>query len=212
MRNLTITALLLLSCCARFDEAKEREGCQKAHPNDQVAADKCFETSILEWQNAHAWVARITHRRRVMVNRLWQAGAIVPETTVREWLALLATLAASLSALFAGLIWWMRLIEAISVRRRLGILVNNTSGAHLAEMAGQEALQQATPALQTSYRREVETEQSAGWTMLIQHDNEFRSCKTVSITLHILKKFPVIRHKKKQITAILPEAMRDRAG
>jgi len=147
-----------------------------------------------------------------MVNRLWQAGAIVPETTVREWLALLATLAASLSALFAGLIWWMRLIEAISVRRRLGILVNNTSGAHLAEMAGQEALQQATPALQTSYRREVETEQSAGWTMLIQHDNEFRSCKTVSITLHILKKFPVIRHKKKQITAMLPEAMRDRAG
>ena len=63
MRNLTITALLLLSCCARFDEAKEREGCQKAHPNDQVAADKCFETSILEWQKAHAWVARITHRR-----------------------------------------------------------------------------------------------------------------------------------------------------
>ena len=63
MRNLTITALLLLSCCARFDEAKEREGCQKAHPNDQVAADKCFETSILEWEKAHAWVARITHRR-----------------------------------------------------------------------------------------------------------------------------------------------------
>ena len=176
----------------------------------------------------------------------------MPETTVREWLALLATLAASLSALFAGLIWWMRhkrlssrfemaviprnnpkvvavsitvtnrsderlLIEAISVRRPLGILVNNTSGAHLAEMAGQEALQQATPALQTSYRREVETEQSAGWTMLIHHDNEFRSCKTVSITLHILKSFPVIRHKKirhkkKQLTAILPEAMRDRAG
>jgi hypothetical protein len=63
MRNLTITALLLLSCCARVDEAKEREGCRKAHPNDQVAADKCFETSILEWEKAHAWVARITHRR-----------------------------------------------------------------------------------------------------------------------------------------------------
>ena len=174
------------------------------------------------------------------------------ETTVREWLPLLIPLAASLSALFAGLIWWKQrkrlssrfemaviprnnpkvvavsitvtnrsderlLIEAISVRRPLGILVNNTSGAHLAEMAGQEALQQATPALQTSYRREIETEQSAGWTMLIHHDNEFRSCKTVSITLHILKSFPVIhhkniRHKKKQLTAILPEAMRDRAG
>ncbi len=174
------------------------------------------------------------------------------ETTVRDWLPLLVPLAASLSALFAGLVCWMRrkrlssrfemtviprnnpkvvavsirvinrsderlVIEAISVRRPLGILVNNTSGAHLAEMAGQEALQQATPALQTSYRREVETEQSAGWTMLIHHDNEFRSCKTVSITLHILKRFPVIRHKKirhkkKQLTAILPEAMRDIAG
>src|SRR5258708_10471742 len=48
---------------AGFDEAKEREGCQKAHPNDQVVADKCFETSILEWEKAHAWVARVTHRR-----------------------------------------------------------------------------------------------------------------------------------------------------
>ena len=59
----TIAALLLLMGCSRFDEAKEREVCQKAHPNDQVAADKCFETSILEWEKAHAWVARITHRR-----------------------------------------------------------------------------------------------------------------------------------------------------
>jgi hypothetical protein len=63
MRNLTITALLLLSCCARFDEVKETERCQKAHPNDQAAADECFETSVLEWEKANAWVARITHRR-----------------------------------------------------------------------------------------------------------------------------------------------------
>jgi hypothetical protein len=63
MRNLAITALLLLSCCARFDEAKETERCQKAQPNDQVAADECFETSVLEWEKANAWVARITHRR-----------------------------------------------------------------------------------------------------------------------------------------------------
>src|SRR5260370_9538548 len=156
------------------------------------------------------------------------ARATVLETTVRDWLPLLVPLAASLSALFAGLIWWMRrkrlssrfemaviprnnpkvvavsitvtnrsderlLIEAISVRRPLGILVNNTSGAHLAEMAGQEALQQATPALQTTLPREVETEQSAGWKMLIHHDNACRSCKTDSVTLPSLDTFPVIR-------------------
>ena len=67
MRSLsTIAALLLLVGCARFDEAKEREGCQRAHPNDQVAADKCLETSTLEWEKANAWVARITHRRSPM--------------------------------------------------------------------------------------------------------------------------------------------------
>src|SRR5260370_34317597 len=156
------------------------------------------------------------------------AGATVLETTVRDWLPLLVPLAASLSALFAGLVCWMRrkrlssrfemtviprnnpkvvavsirvinrsderlVIEAISVRRPLGILVNNTSGAHLAEMAGQEALQQATTALQTSYRREVETEQSARRTMLIHHDNACRSCKTDSVTLPSLDTFPVIR-------------------
>ena len=44
----TIAALLLLMGCARYEEAKAREGCQKAYPNDEVAADKCFETSIRE--------------------------------------------------------------------------------------------------------------------------------------------------------------------
>jgi hypothetical protein len=64
VRNLsTISALLLLMGCARFDEAKVREGCQRAHPNDQVAADKCLETAIAEWENAHSWLARVSHRR-----------------------------------------------------------------------------------------------------------------------------------------------------
>jgi len=62
----TIAALLLLVGCARFDEAKEGEGCQRAHPNDQVAADKCLETATLEWEKANAWVARIIDRRSSM--------------------------------------------------------------------------------------------------------------------------------------------------
>jgi hypothetical protein len=64
VRNLsTMAALLLLMGCARFDEAKELAQCQKAHPNDQAAADKCLETAILEWEKAHSWLARVSHRR-----------------------------------------------------------------------------------------------------------------------------------------------------
>ena len=48
LKSLSIAALLLLMGCARFDEAKERAGCQKVYPNDQVAAEKCFETEIPE--------------------------------------------------------------------------------------------------------------------------------------------------------------------
>ena len=62
----TIAALLLLMGCARFDEAKEREGCQKAHPNDQAAADRCLETATHEWANAYAWLPRVIHRREPM--------------------------------------------------------------------------------------------------------------------------------------------------
>src|SRR5260370_41902296 len=124
------------------------------------------------------------------------AGATVLETTVRDWLPLLVPLAASLSALFAGLVCWMRrkrlssrfemtviprnnpkvvavsirvinrsderlVIEAISVRRPLGILVNNTSGAHLAEMAGQGALPQGTPPLPATSRPHAEADESS---------------------------------------------------
>ena len=63
VRNLTIAALLLLVGCSRFDEAKEREGCEKAHPNDQVAAYKCLKTSAHEWEKAYAWLPRFTNRR-----------------------------------------------------------------------------------------------------------------------------------------------------
>jgi hypothetical protein len=63
MRNLsTIAALLLLVGCSRFDEAKEREGCQKVHPNDQVAADKCLKKATHEWEKVYAWLPRVTHR------------------------------------------------------------------------------------------------------------------------------------------------------
>jgi hypothetical protein len=58
-----IATLLLLVGCSRFDEVKERDRCQKAHPNEQVAADKCLDTSVLEWEKAHAWSPLITHRR-----------------------------------------------------------------------------------------------------------------------------------------------------
>ena len=66
LKSLSIAALLLLMGCARFDEAKEREGCQKTHPNDQAATEKCLEIAAHQWEEAHAWLARSTHRRAQM--------------------------------------------------------------------------------------------------------------------------------------------------
>jgi hypothetical protein len=59
----TIATLLLLVGCSRFEEAKEREGCQKVHPNDQVAADKCFKTATDKWAKAYAWLPRVIERQ-----------------------------------------------------------------------------------------------------------------------------------------------------
>ena len=61
--SVAIAALLLLVGCGRFDEATEHAACQKAHPNDQVAANKCFKVATEEWMEAHAWLPRVTHRR-----------------------------------------------------------------------------------------------------------------------------------------------------
>jgi len=58
-----LAALLLLTGCARFDVAKAREGCRKAHGNDEVAAEKCIEAAVARWESALAWVPRLTHRR-----------------------------------------------------------------------------------------------------------------------------------------------------
>ena len=58
-----MAALLLLVGCGRFDEAAEHEGCQKAHPNDQVAANNCFKVATDKWTEEHAWLPRVTHRR-----------------------------------------------------------------------------------------------------------------------------------------------------
>jgi hypothetical protein len=54
---------IALDGCSRFDEAKEREGGQKAHPNDQVAVDKCLKNATHEWEKVYAWLPRLTHRR-----------------------------------------------------------------------------------------------------------------------------------------------------
>ena len=59
----TMAALLLLVGCGRFDEVKEHARCQHAHPNDQVAADKCLKTATDKWAEAHSWLPRVTQKR-----------------------------------------------------------------------------------------------------------------------------------------------------
>ena len=57
-----IAGLLLLVGCGRFDESKEYAQCQQAHPNNQVAADKCLKTATDKWTEANAWLPRVTQR------------------------------------------------------------------------------------------------------------------------------------------------------
>ncbi len=167
----------------------------------------------------------------------------MPDNTVRDWLALLAT---SLSALFAGLIWWIarrRLssrysfsldtnispdvqgfkieianradstitIEAISVTAPISILVNETGDAY-GVTANRDSLAKAKRVQSIQVIREVAPDGKHGWTTVLHREGGFKSCKTVSITLHILKSFPVIRHKKKVLTAILPASIRNSTG
>jgi hypothetical protein len=57
-----IVALLLLAGCGRFDEAQERAACQQAHPDSQVAVNKCLKIAADRWVEANAWFPRLTQK------------------------------------------------------------------------------------------------------------------------------------------------------
>jgi hypothetical protein len=156
----------------------------------------------------------------------------------RQWLTLFA---ASASALFAGLIWWLAskrlktrysleadslnkdgslrlklailnrsdndiLIETISVKPPLGIVVDENGNHFEATAANNKPL----TALESRYvRRFKPSETAEGFNFALRRDGGFASCKTVSIRLHILKSRPVIRHKKKVLTATLMAHIRN---
>ena len=101
-------------------------------------------------------------------------------------------------------------IEAISVEPPLSILADETGGQY-GSAANRDALTKAKHIRSAQVSRNVPPEQNHGWTIVLHRDGGFRSCKKISITLHILKSFPVIRHKKKVLTAILPASMRNAA-
>jgi hypothetical protein len=55
----------------------------------------------------------------------------------------------------------------------------------------------------------VEPDGRSSFTIAVGREGGFASCKQASIRLHILKSFPVIRHKKKVLTATLPANIRN---
>jgi hypothetical protein len=161
----------------------------------------------------------------------------LPHSVLRDWIALFAT---SLSALFAGLIWWIArkslspryelrvvnvfdkntialaveidnrgnqriVVDGMSVALPLAIL-GNAATSHFGETAGMSDLANAKHFTQVAARREIEPGKQKGWTLVLYSEDEFRSRKTVSISIHILVSWPAIRHKKKVLTAILPES------
>ena len=62
MRKVLVFALvaLALAGCSRWDEAKERAGCEKLHPGEPVKADDCFNNRKLAFERSWAmWVRNL---------------------------------------------------------------------------------------------------------------------------------------------------------
>src|SRR5207237_672676 len=97
--------------------------------------------------------------------------------------------------------------EAISVDPPMALLVDHR-GALFGYMAGLAHLRAAQHVQRAAVSRRVEPDGKMSFTVVVARPDGFISLKRVSIALHILKSFPVIRHKKKTLSAILPENMR----
>lgn len=165
-----------------------------------------------------------------------------PLDSLREWLTLAAVV---LSAVFAGLIWWLarrrlstryRLvptnkwtaelglvsvavevhnrsdkeitIEEVSVKRPWSILADHR-GAQLGPSVARNQLEAAQRVRSVRREMHVPPDGAEAFRMMLAHDDDDPSkSNRVSIALHILKSFPVIRHKKKVLTATLPASIR----
>jgi hypothetical protein len=57
MRKILIPvfALVVLTGCARWDEASEREACAKSNPGDQAKADECYVKNKLAYDRGVSW-------------------------------------------------------------------------------------------------------------------------------------------------------------
>ena len=159
---------------------------------------------------------------------------------IRDWLTLAA---ATASAVFAGLIWWLArqrlgtryeiwttglqhggylpihvritnrgdrdlMVERLSVQAPTHIMVS-PAGSRFGVAATQSDLHTAKKVSAANAGTRIKPESTEELQLLLSRDGGFKSLKTVSIWLHILTSFPVIRHKKKQLTLILPASIRN---
>jgi hypothetical protein len=160
----------------------------------------------------------------------------LPHNAFRDWLAIIAS---GLSALFAGLIYFIAranltarfeliaggtvdnnivklmvivdnrsnrriVVDGMSVIPPLAILCNQ-AGGHYGNMSTDEQLRTGIRRRQVAARRETEPRKDNSWSVAV-YAPDLRSRKKISISLLILTRFPAIRHKKKVLTAILPES------
>ena len=97
-------------------------------------------------------------------------------------------------------------IEGISVKQPFSIVLAQDGSGHI---SANYAKPESPTAQKVPYRTVVRPDETHGTSLAIQRPGGFESCKRVSIRLHILSSFPVIRHKKKVLTAILPANIRN---
>lgn len=96
-------------------------------------------------------------------------------------------------------------VEAISVESPLGIVIGENGG----HMGASSAKPYHETAQKVPYQLRVKPDESIGTSLAVRRPDGFKSLKSVSIRLHILRTFPTIRHKKKTLTAILPARIRE---
>jgi len=98
-------------------------------------------------------------------------------------------------------------VEGISAKSPWFIPVDE-HGAHFG-VVKQQKLEQAKPTQLARFSRIVPPDDKLEFTIALGHVGGLASCKKASIRLHILQTFPIIRHKKKVLTAILPAKIRN---
>ncbi|MEQ1718800.1 MAG: hypothetical protein ABL907_22905 [Hyphomicrobium sp.] len=100
------------------------------------------------------------------------------------------------------------LIEKVSVASPIKILVGEGGGCY-GVSANAQMIQSASRVSEMTREKRIAPEAHDGISLLLDRDGGFNAVSRVSISLHILSRFPVTRQSVKQLTLMLPASIRN---